>query len=286
MKAAHMEGILSEEAENCSGVLTLEDQSFAIPKSITLRKLTLRTPDGTRILNLESSLVSRLPSASFSAEVRVARNYITGFRVLNPAECVSPVPARKGLSLFRRVMSLVPMLIVWVFFSLLIWSWVFSLITDTTSARKITLYVDGSVVHATNLAVLLEEGLPAGVRMAQVRPFSYAMMDGDALRRADLYVMPESDAVEYLNWLAPLPDVYVSSPGALLSADGVPLGVPVYDAGASLSVAASYVQYHSDGKPDQRWYLCFGTQSLHVPGNPGAVDDAAVSAAGVFLGLR
>ena len=282
----HTRGILSGEPETRTGLLTLTDQAFRIPKSIVVRKAVLQTPEETVTLNVDSKRVPLLPSGSFEAEIQTVRKYVTGFRPLSGAPEAESAPSRGRSRFFSRFFSLLPGLMLWAMFSLLLWCWIFSLITDAVPARKVVLYVDGAVSSPVELAVRLEEDLPDGIRMVQVRPFSYAMMDGESIRRADLFILPEGDLETYRDWFAPLPDAFGRTAEDLTAPDGVPLGVPVYDGESRLSVADTFILYTASGAPGQRWYLCFGNQSLHTPGNPDAVDSAAVSVAESLLRLR
>ena len=59
----------------------------------------------------------------------------------------------------RKFFSLVPVLVLWLMLSVLVWGFVFTRITDTDPAHKITLFVDSEVTDATGLAVKLEESL-------------------------------------------------------------------------------------------------------------------------------
>lgn len=281
----HTNSMLAGTPETHTGTLTLSRQTFSIPKSITVRKASLQTPEETLTLNLDSARASLLPSDTFEAEVQTVRKYITGFRPLNGTDEAAP-PARGRTARLSRFFSLVPGLILWGMFSVLLWCWIFSLAMDTVPAKKITLYIDGSVSRPVELAAALEENLPEGIRMVQAHPFSYAMMDSESIRGADLFILPEEEADVYREWFAPLPEAFRSGSDDLLMRDGVPLGVPVYDAGSGLSAAGSFILYAESGQPEHRWYLCFGNQSLHVAGNPNAADSAAVTVAEGLLRLR
>ena len=267
--------MLSGTAESRTGTLTLSDRTFRIPKSIVVRKASLQTQEETVTLNLDNARAGFLPSGLLEAEVQTVRKYITGFRPLSGTD-ETAAPNRGRSSLFGRFFSLVPGLILWGMFSLLLWCWIFSLITDTAPAKKISLYVDGTVSRPVELAAMLEEILPEGIRMVKVHPFSYAMMDSESIRRADLFILPEQEIDVYREWLAPLPEDLSPEPQGLLVRDSIPLGIPVYDAEAALCAAGSCISYAESGYPDQTWYLCFGSQSLHTPGVPGALDSTAV----------
>ena len=296
-EASHMEAILASSPETRTGLLTLSGSFFAIPKSVTVCGASLDTGAETLSLSVDAARLDRLPAASFPAEVQTVRKFITAIRPLSPEEAAAlslPAPASADArnprphspSLFRRVLSLLPMLIVWAMLSLLLWCWVFSWAMDAPPAQKITLFVNGAVTHGEQLAATLEEALPAGLRLVQVRPFSYAMMDGGPLRAADLYILPESDLDTWLDWFAPLPSDFGLPADRLILRNGIPVGLPVYSEDTCLSVAGSCIAYTDSFLPAGPWVLCFGNQSLHVPGNPAALDDAALAIAAKLLTLR
>lgn len=284
-EAQHTNSILSGAAETRTGTLTLSDQTFRIPKSIIVRRAALQTQKESLTVNVDNARAGLLPAGPFQAEVQTVRKYVSAFRPLIAAE-EAAAPARSRSSLLSRFFSLVPGLILWGMFSMLLWCWVFSLITDTAPEKKISLYIDGTVSRSVELAAVLEENLPEGIRMVRVHPFTYAMMDSESIRRADLFILPEQDIGVYREWLAPLPDAFGSDWQSLLVRDSVPLGIRVYDSEAGLCAAGSCISYSESGFPDQVWYLCFGNQSLHTPGIPGALDSAAVPVAEALVRLR
>ena len=174
----------------------------------------------------------------------------------------------------NKFLSLVPLLLLWAVFCALIWGFVFARLTYTDPAHKLVLYVDAPVADPTALAVALEEGKGPGIRMVQARPFTYAMLNSASLRSADLYIIPASEVDLYADWLTPLPGELAVTENALIR-EGAAWGIPL--AGA----AASHIEY--DGS--ETYYLFFGRESLHVPGNPEAVDGEALPAACRLLAL-
>lgn len=164
----------------------------------------------------------------------------------------------------KRFWNLVPALILWLMLSIFLWGWIFTFLTDTAPENKLTLFVDAAVPEATGLAVKLEEiALDDTIRMVKVRPFSYAMLDGEPLRRADLYIVREGNLEEYGDWFAPLPEDF-SDIGQIWEKDGVPMGVKVYDHETGLGAAAAYITYENPQYPDEDYYLLFGKASAHL----------------------
>lgn len=183
---------------------------------------------------------------------------------------------------FKRFTGLIPLLILWLMGSVLLWGWIFTRLTDTVPQRKIVLFVDGEVPRSVELAAVLEESKPEGIKMIQVHPFSYAMLNGDALRSADLYLVRASDAEQYREWFAPLPPAMIS--GKNLPEDGRS-GLKAYDAVTGKGAASEYIAYMPAGAEPEDYYLFFGASSLHVPGMENAVDDAALSVARTLLSM-
>lgn len=178
---------------------------------------------------------------------------------------------------FKKILSLLPLLILWAMLSIFLWGFVFSHITDTDPAHKITLCVDGEVPRATDLAVLMEEKLEDAVRMVKVRPFSYAMFNTNTLTEADLFLVPASHIEEYLDWFAPLPPEYAEKEGAWML-DGVPYGY------RAEKPASEFIAYDTEECGD--YYLLFGIQSVHLNENENAVDNLAVTAAEILLSIQ
>lgn len=178
---------------------------------------------------------------------------------------------------FKKILSLLPLLILWAMLSIFLWGFVFSHITDTDRTHKITLCVDGEAPRATDLAVLMEEQLEGAVRMVKVRPFSYAMFNTNTLTEADLFLVPASHIEEYLDWFAPLPPEYAEKEGTWML-DGIPYGYQAENP------ASEYIAY--DTEEYGEYYLLFGKQSAHLTGNENAVDNLAVTAAEILLSIQ
>ena len=77
----HMQGILKGETEEYSGVLSLSGAAFAIPRSITVKKVKL-TQDGQELsLHVDASLARRLPPSGSRVRLKTVRKYITAYEV-------------------------------------------------------------------------------------------------------------------------------------------------------------------------------------------------------------
>ncbi|MBR5110745.1 MAG: hypothetical protein IK099_11155 [Clostridia bacterium] len=185
----------------------------------------------------------------------------------------------------KAFFSLIPALILWLMLSALVWGFVFTRITDTDPAHKLTLFIDTQVADATALAVRLEEHVGGNIRMVKVHPFTYAMLDGEQLKAADLFIIRADRMETYGDWLAPLPEE-MRGEGPEYLRGGDAWGILAFDAESKTGLAADCVAYLVPGEPAWDYYLCFGNQSLHFPTQPNAVDSAAVDAAKLLLTMR
>ncbi len=182
------------------------------------------------------------------------------------------------MSNFRRFIRQIPLMIIWLMASVLIWGFVFTRITDTTRDRKITIFVDAEIRNAEVLETKLESHKRGRIRMVQVRPFHYAMLDSTVLTNADIYLVSGSHMSEYRDWFAPWPD----SAEAVMPAweeDGVCYGRLIS------SPILDYDPIRNDlliPGSDDVFFLCFGKNSIHLEGLPGAVDNEAVYYAGLL----
>ena len=185
---------------------------------------------------------------------------------------------------FRKVIALIPLLILWLMLSIFLWGFVFNLITDAPPAEKLTLCVDAETPGATRLAVQLEEMLGGKVRMVKVRPFDYAMFDSGTLTGADLFIVPSSHAETYQEWFRPLPEE-IKNQAFLLDIGGAAYGIRAYNAADGTGIAKECIQYCCPGGEKEDYYLFFGKNSIHILENEGAVDNAALDAARCLLDL-
>ena len=198
---------------------------------------------------------------------------------------------KPGKNHFAR---LVPGMLLWLTVSVLLWNWVFNLLTETDPEHKIMLFADMHHFADRALAEMLEEDLPEGIRMVQVHSFDYALMDSASLEAADLYVMTESQVREHQSWLCPLPAALVPSAGALIL-EGEPVGVPLYNtdekqndfdflSGFLHRSAADFFNFEE--APGETWYLCFGRGGAHLRSLENGVDDAALILSKRLLALE
>ena len=179
------------------------------------------------------------------------------------------------MRVLRAVFSRLHIYVLWLIVSTVFWGWIFLWLTDTAPSGKVTVYIDAPCDDRA-LELALEETLPAGIRMIKVHPFSYAMFDDGDLERADLYLVPESRASNYISSYLPLPDALADS------------GVPVWRHGGQaygLAAGGALMEHIRPEDPDEAVFLFFGARSPHAASLTGAGDDAALAVAGRFTGV-
>ncbi len=163
--------------------------------------------------------------------------------------------------MIKRTLSRFPLYLLWALFSFFLWSYVFSFLTDTTPEKKLTLYISADQVEDTELAARLEDGgLPSGIRMIKVHPFSYAMFSDQDLLSADLYIVKASEAAGWRDSFRPLPNGITGD----LDLGGGIRGIRVYDAETGTGKYTELISYAAPGVPAEDCYLFFGADSQHA----------------------
>ena len=186
---------------------------------------------------------------------------------------------------FKAIGSQLTIYLAFAAMAVMFWSFVFNQITDTSADRKVVLYADVNSMNSSGLAVKLEESMPDNIKMVQVHPFSYAMMDDSGLVDADLYVVHESDLDTYIEDLSPVNEYSAELSGReLLVIDGNIYGILVWDSGSDSGTGTEYIDYLSEEAADSCW-LVFSAASTHIASVTGSGDDAALVIATAFADL-
>lgn len=159
---------------------------------------------------------------------------------------------------FRKIMNLIPLMLLWLMLTAFFWSWIFTFLTDAPRAEKIVLFVECDVPGETYIASRLEKTPSETIRLVQVRPFAYSMMTSESIRNSDLYIVSESSFKEYFEWFMPLPKDALNL-GENFLFENTPYGVKVYDAQTKSGILTDHIGYE-----DENYYLVFGNQSLHI----------------------
>lgn len=164
---------------------------------------------------------------------------------------------------FKRILSNLHRYVLCALGSVLIWTWIFTIITDAPRAKKVTVMCDTVSVQDALLAEVLKHELPKGIRTVKVRHVSYMEMTFGMDDEADIYIIPGSKMEASIEYLVPLQEQ--RSDG-----DAV-FGGEVY--GWLLDGAASsYIGYDAS----ENYYLCFSKTSPHLGELNDSNDDAAV----------
>ena len=144
------------------------------------------------------------------------------------------------MRVLKNIFSHLHVFVLWAVLSAMLWAWIFTLVTDTTADKKITVYCHVPRVESTELAVRLEENMPEGLKMIKVHSFDYVMFEIEPVNGGDIYIIPASETEEFAEDL---------------SEDGV----KVYDCETGTGIAAEYITY---GNED--YYLFLGANSVHL----------------------
>ena len=247
-EASHLEGLAAETAQTREGRITLDPEGFRIPKSVRVLKARLDTGEETLSLNLNEKYGNRVPPDGSLVRVETAKKFIIGMETLEKAEEQAPRKQPSAWKKFRRgFWKLFPGAVIWTLVAVVVTGFVFTRITDTDPAHKITIFVDGEVTGEAELAARLERGLGEPIRMVQIHPFRYAMFGSETLKTADLYIVPDSESAQYTDWFAPEEESW-----------------SVFDPETGRSVAGAYIQYRAEGGNAEPWRMYPGAGSPHL----------------------
>ena len=94
--------------------------------------------------------------------------------------------------------------VLWALLSVLIWAWIFSLVTKAPASKKVQLFAELPAMRSEALEIALEREKPDGIAYVQAAQFDYAMIDQTEVLQGDLYLIPESKAEAYLASFAPI----------------------------------------------------------------------------------
>lgn len=272
-EAAHEAGVLKEPAEIHQGQVLSVGEKHPIPKSIAFLPVTLQEEGRETGLKVNARFRGELPGIGQEIRAESRRGYLTAWEPADDAEDSRKIQQDRVNG--RRVFRIIDHCLLCLLACIFLWNWIFTFLTDTDPAQKLVIYADMKDFRGKELAAALEEEAFGEIRFVQVHPFSYALMDSEAIRFADLYIMTGNQAEEYREWISPLPESIRESPAA----DGALDGLLLRAAGADNGTAAGYLPY--EAQEDESWYLFFGRESLHT----GEKDDAAIQAAETILGL-
>lgn len=164
------------------------------------------------------------------------------------------------MRVLKNIFSQLHTFVLWLLASAIFWGWIFTFVTDTVPAKKVTVYCRVPAVQDTALAAALEQDMPEGLRMVKVHTFDYVMLDTASFDMGDIFIVPASEDPGFVQDLIPL------------EGDG---GTKVYDAGTGEGAAMEYIQYGGED-----YYLYLGSGSVHLD------DGAARAVARALLALE
>ena len=150
------------------------------------------------------------------------------------------------MKILKNIASQLHAFLLWLVVSVIFWSWIFTMVTDTSPDKKVTVYCHVPGIQDTALAAALEEHMPAGLEMIKVHSFDYVMFDVESIELGDIFIIPASEIGTYGGSFVPV---------------GEEPGVKVYDAATGDGAAMTYIQYEAAGED---FYLFLGAQSVHL----------------------
>ncbi|MBQ9890263.1 MAG: hypothetical protein IJM39_02530 [Firmicutes bacterium] len=157
----------------------------------------------------------------------------------------------KILHVLGNILRQTHMYIIWILLSAVLVSFLFNLATDTSRAKKVTVYVDAPDVASAQVETRLNADLPEGIKMTKVHTFSYHTFGMGNLGADDIYLVKEENTEQYAEGFAPLEGYYqFRSIDHYWVKDGVVYGVLMEFEG-------------------EEYYLFFGKDCVH-PGKDGA----------------
>ena len=165
------------------------------------------------------------------------------------------------MKVLKNIGSQFYLYLLWLLVSVLLWGWIFTMITDTTPDKKITIFIDAYAVEDKALSIELEKSMPDGIKMIRVRSFSYAMFQESSILGADIFIVKESEIELYRD----------SFRGE---------GIKVYDARTGQGAARQFIRYTAD-EATEDYYLFYGAESVHT----GNKDEAAFSVVQTLLDI-
>lgn len=81
-QAVHIEGMLAEEPQLHEGICTLQENTFRIPKSITVRSVSIASCEDTVSLHVSAALARQLPPSGTRLRVWTVRRFIIAYEVI------------------------------------------------------------------------------------------------------------------------------------------------------------------------------------------------------------
>ena len=206
--------------------------------------------------------------------------------------------------ILRTVYTNIFLYLALIILSYMFWGWIFTLVTETTKYKKVVIFADVGEIADTALSGVLEEELPEGIRMIPVHPYSFVMFDENALKGADLFIVPESAIAEMTEIAADFSPLFgggtdgskappegaeefgekllscaeerTGAPELLYRAEeGRILGLKIYSSSTGNGAADTMIRYQKPGTAED-CYLVINRDSVHAATLTGSGDNAAL----------
>lgn len=169
------------------------------------------------------------------------------------------------MKVLKSVFSQLHLYLLWALLSVILWGFVFGLLTDAGPEKKLLLCVDRPELPEQALEEELERDRPAGIRFVKTHAFSYYLFGGEELLNADLYIVGDDRASEFADSFCPLEKLALPAmERELWTRDGLAYGVKIYDAQSGEGAALQWIDYAAEGEEPRDYYLFFGVNSRHL----------------------
>ena len=100
------------------------------------------------------------------------------------------------MKILKNILSQFHTFLLWAMASVLLWSWIYTLVNDAPREKKVTVFINAVAIDDHALALRLEEHLPDGIRKIKVHDFEYGMIGTDV--KGDIYVVRASQLEQML----------------------------------------------------------------------------------------
>ena len=174
------------------------------------------------------------------------------------------------MKVLKNILSQLHTYVLFALLAAVFWSFIFGIITDAPVENKIVIFADAYSCEGKALDIELEKNRPDGIRIIRAHTFDYVMFDEVSLLNADIYLVPEENAADYLDSFSSFdPSVLPWDDPQIWSWEGA-------DYGVKFDGAQSYIKFVPENMVCGDVYLFFGKNSQHTASLNGSADDAAL----------
>lgn len=101
---------------------------------------------------------------------------------------------------FRKIASLLPLMLGWLAVSALVWGFTVARLSDVKPKERVSLYTTAAIRDEAEIARWIEAQSPGGVKRARVKEFRYFMFGRDELETGDVFLVAESEINQFSDW--------------------------------------------------------------------------------------